>query len=201
LLPQRLFVRRQQDRASRDALDTHVMALHLKQFGYDMFSKSALWALLAATLTLSCVGSLLAQVPGEAQGTAPPVYRPSFGDLMTTAIQPRHVKLGLAGQEGNWEYAAYELRELQGAFRRIGQAVPTYRSNDMAALIDATTSAPIEDVATAIKKGDANRFAVAYGQLTATCNACHQSTGHAAVVIQVPRASSYPDQDFRPQQP
>jgi hypothetical protein len=166
-----------------------------------MLRKSALWALLAGTMTLSGVGSLLAQVPAESQGTAPAIYRPSFGDLMTTAIQPRHVKLGLAGQERNWDYAAYELRELQGAFRRIGQAVPTYRSNDMAALIEATSSAPIADVEAAIKKGDASRFAEAYAQLTATCNACHQSTGHAAVVIQVPRASSYPDQDFRPQQP
>jgi hypothetical protein len=166
-----------------------------------MFRKSALWALLAGMMTLLGVGSLLAQVPARSQGTAPPVYRPSFGDLMTTAIQPRHVKLGLAGQESNWDYAAYELRELQGAFRRIGQAVPTYRSTDMAALIEATTNAPIDDVATAIKKRDAKRFAEAYAQLTATCNACHQSTGHAAVVIQIPRASPYPDQDFRPQQP
>ena len=166
-----------------------------------MLRKPALWFLLAATMTLSCVGSLLAQVPAQSQGAVAPVYQPSFGDLMTTAIQPRHVKLGLAGQERNWDYAAHELRELQGAFRRIGKAVPTYRSNDMAALIEATTSAPIDDVATAIKKGDASRFAEAYAQLTATCNACHQSTGHAAVVIQIPRASSYPDQDFRPHQP
>jgi cytochrome c553 len=72
---------------------------------------------------------------------------------------------------------------------------------DMAALIDATTKAPMEDVAAAIKSGDAAKFADAYAQLTATCNACHQSTDHSAVVIQVPTASSYPDQDFRPLKP
>jgi len=56
-------------------------------------------------------------------------------------------------------------------------------------------------VAAAIKAGDAVKFAESYAQLTATCNACHQSTDHGAVVIQVPKASPYPDQDFRPSKP
>jgi hypothetical protein len=71
----------------------------------------------------------------------------------------------------------------------------------MAALIEATTAAPIDDVAAAIKSKDVAKFAEAYAQLTATCNACHQSTDHGAVVIQVPRQSSYPDQDFAPHKP
>jgi len=79
----------------------------------------------------------------------------------------------------------------------MARAVPTYRSMNMADLIAATTKAPMEDVAAALKNGDAARFATTYAQLTATCNACHQSTEHSAVVIQVPKASSYPDQDFR----
>ena len=79
----------------------------------------------------------------------------------------------------------------------MARAVPIYRSMNMADLITATTKAPMEDVAAAIKNGDAVKFAEAYAQLTATCNACHQSTEHSAVVIQVPKASSYPDQDFQ----
>ncbi|MBV8187950.1 MAG: cytochrome family protein [Alphaproteobacteria bacterium] len=164
-----------------------------------MIGKHILWALVAAGVALAG-GELLAQDPKTAQGVAPP-YRQSFGDLMTMAIQPRHVKLGLAGQQRNWAYAAYELRELQGAFRRLGQAVPVYHSTDMTALIEATTAAPIDDVAGAIKSADAAKFTEAYAALTATCNACHQSTDHAAVVIQVPHASSFPDQDFSPQRP
>jgi cytochrome c553 len=121
--------------------------------------------------------------------------------MMTMVVQPRHLKLGLAGQESNWVYAAYELRELQSAFQRIGQAVPVYRSTDLPALIKGTMAAPMEDLAAAIKSGDAAKFSEAYAQLTATCNACHQSTEHEAVVIQVPHTSSYPNQDFRPQRP
>jgi cytochrome c553 len=120
---------------------------------------------------------------------------------MTIAIQPRHTKLGLAGQERNWTYAAYEFRELQSAFDRVARAVPTYRSMNTADLISGTIKAPMEDVAAAIKAGDAAKFAETYAQLTATCNACHQSTDHGAVVIQVPKASPYPDQDFRPPKP
>jgi cytochrome c553 len=65
-------------------------------------------------------------------------------------------------------------------------------------LISGTIKAPMEDVAAAIKAGDAAKFAETYAQLTATCNACHQSTDHGAVVIQGPKASPYPDQDFGP---
>jgi len=158
-------------------------------------------ALLAGAITLAVLNLGNAQTPASSEAAAPPPYRPSVGDLMTLAVQPRHIKLGLAGQEKNWTYAAYELRELQGAFERMAHAVPTYRSMNMADLITATTKAPMEDVAAAVKSGDATKFAEAYAQLTATCNACHQSAEHSAVVIQVPKASSYPDQDFRPPKP
>jgi hypothetical protein len=154
---------------------------------------------LAGAMTLAVLNLGNAQTPPSPE--PPQAYRQSFGDLMTIAVQPRHTKLGLAGQERNWTYATYELRELQGAFERIGRAVPTYKSMNTADLINATTKAPMEDVAAAIKRGDAAKFAEAFAQLTATCNACHQSTDHAAVVVQVPRASSYPDQDFRPPRP
>jgi hypothetical protein len=160
-----------------------------------MLKMAVLLSVLAGTTAFVVLAGAKAQVP------EPPLYRPSFGDLMTLAVQPRHVKLGLAGQEKNWTYAAYELRELQSAFQWIGRAVPQYRSTDMAALIEATTKAPLDDVAAAIKSGDTAKFTEAYAQLTATCNACHQSTDHPAVVIQVPKASAYPDQDFRPLKP
>jgi hypothetical protein len=158
-------------------------------------------ALLAGALALAGFGLADAQTPASPQTAAPQAYQPSFGDLMTIAVQPRHTKLGLAGQERNWTYAAYEFRELQSAFERMARTVPTYRSMNVADLIEATTKAPMEDVAAAIKSGNAAKFAEAYAQLTATCNACHQSTDHSAVVIQVPKVSSYPDQDFRPPKP
>ena len=159
--------------------------------------------MIGKTLSLAaCTGAVVFTALIQAWAQTPADRRPyeaSLGDLMTMVVQPRHLKLGLAGQERNWAYAGYELRELQGAFRRIAHAVPVYRSTDLAALITATTAGPLEAVETAIKSADAGGFTEAYGRLTATCNACHQSTEHGAVVIRVPRASSFPDQDFHPQ--
>jgi hypothetical protein len=127
----------------------------------------------------------------------PPDYHPSLGDLMTMAIQPRHTKLGLAGQERNWPYAQYELSELRNAFARVARTIPTYRNIDMAAVIGALTAEPLKAVEQAINAHDARQFKVAYAGLTTACNACHLSQDHAAVVIRVPSTNPYPDQDFR----
>jgi hypothetical protein len=166
-----------------------------------MLRNAALLALLSGAITIATLNLGRAQAPTAPQGAAPQPYRPSLADLMTSTIQPRHIKLGLAGQEKNWPHAAYELGNLKGAFDRTAHAWPTYRTTDMADLIEATMKAPIEAVAAAIKAADADKFNEAYEQLTGTCNACHQSTDHALVVIRVPKTSPYPDQDFRPGKP
>ena len=85
-------------------------------------------ALLAGAVTLALVDLGNAQTSASSNAAQPEAYRPSFGDLMTIVIQPRHIKLGLAGQEKNWTYAAYEFRELQSAFDRVAHAVPDRKS-------------------------------------------------------------------------
>jgi hypothetical protein len=50
----------------------------------------------------------------------------------------------------------------------------------------------------AIKSRDATQFATAYEQLTNACNTCHQSAGRGMIVIKVPDAPMFPDQDFKP---
>ncbi len=166
-----------------------------------MLRNAALLALSAGTITLATLNLGNAQSPAAPQGAAPQPYRPSLSDLMTATIQPRHIKLGLAGQEKNWPHAAYELGNLKGAFDRAAHAWPTYRTTNMADLMEATTKAPMDAVAAAIKAADAVKFNEAYKELTGTCNACHQSTDHSLVVIRVPKVSPYPDQDFRPVKP
>jgi hypothetical protein len=52
-------------------------------------------------------------------------YLPSISDLMIETIQPRHERLWRAAQDGNWDFAAYELGNLKGAFDRLGHAHPT----------------------------------------------------------------------------
>ena len=149
---------------------------------------------LGITSIAAAAGS--ARAEGAASGPAPAVYMPSFGDLMTMAVQPRHIKLGLAGQARNWAYATYELNELRNAFARIARTIPIYRTANTAQLFAAMTQAPLTAVSSAISAHDAGKFRTAYAQLTAACNACHVSLDHAAIIIRAPSRVAFPDQRF-----
>ena len=70
---------------------------------------------------------------------------------MTMTVQPRHIKLALAGRQKNWTYAAYELHELQEAFDRAAKAWPQWQSVPIADLMTAATKEPIASLAGAIK--------------------------------------------------
>jgi hypothetical protein len=125
-------------------------------------------------------------------------YHPGLGELMTAFVQPRHIKLGLAGNERNWPYAAYELGELTEMFDDIAELVPKHDNLPIPDMIASTVKQPMAALDTAIKATDAAAFTKAYADLTAACNACHQSADHPEIVIQVPTVSSFPDQNFRP---
>ncbi len=157
-------------------------------------------------LAISTVLVALTPEPGAAQqpmhmtetkSTAP--YHPGLGELMTAFVQPRHIKLGLAGNAHNWPYAAYELGELSETFDDVATLVPTHDNMPIPAMIASTVKPPITALDAAIKAKDAAAFTKAYADLTAACNTCHQSAGHPMIVIQIPTTSPFPDQDFRPQ--
>ncbi len=141
------------------------------------------------------LAALLAGGQAPAQ-TAQPEYHPSLGDLMTMAVQPRHIKLGLAGRARDWPYLAYEAGELRNAFNRVARTVPSYRNSDMAGMVAANIKEPLDHLDEAIKAHDGRRFDAAYAAVTHACNSCHEGLGHAEVVIQTPQAGMYPDQDF-----
>ena len=147
--------------------------------------------------------SLVLLSPAQAQAPAPvapaaaqPDYHPSFGDLMTMAVQPRHTKLGVAGHARNWDYAAYETDELKNAFGRIGRTIPAYRKQSLPDMFASAILPQVEEVAAAVKAKDGRRFDAAYTALTQSCNNCHMALEHAYVVIREPKASPYADQDL-----
>src|SRR5258708_32305860 len=123
-----------------------------------MLRNAALLALLSGAITIATLNLGSAQAPTAPQGAAPQPYLPSLADLMTSTIQPRHIKLGLAGREQNWPHAAYELGNLKGAFDRTAHAWPTYRTTNMADLMEATTHAPIDASAAPITADDSVTF-------------------------------------------
>ena len=148
---------------------------------------------LFAAVMLAAPVFVAAQTPPE----GPPPYRPSLSDLMSTTVQPRHVKLAFAGREKNWVFAAYELKQLEDSFDRLSIQWPQWRQTRLVELVETIVRDPLFELDNAIKNKDEARFAEAYGHLTEACNACHQAARQTPVVIQEPKESMFPDQDFR----
>ena len=151
---------------------------------------------LIAGVMLATTLSVAAQTPAE--GQTAPLYRPSLADLMSTTVQPRHVKLAFAGREKNWVFAAYELKQLSDAFDRLSLQWPQWRQQRIVELVETIVRDPLFELDIAIKNKDEAKFAEYYGHLTDACNACHQAALQTPVVIQDPKESMFPDQDFRP---
>ena len=136
----------------------------------------------------SMAAGLDAASPPQASG-----YMPSISDLMMATIQPRHERLWRAGQDGNWEFAAYELGNLHGAFGRIGQAHPVTQNISFPEMLASVTEQPFKQLGSAIQSKDAAAFTKAYADVTDACNSCHQALNHGAVEIVVPSRTSASD--------
>ena len=122
----------------------------------------------------------------------------ALGDLMTAFVQPRHIKLGLAGNERNWLYAAYELDQLRETLADVAEILPKYRDLSIPDMIESTVKAPLAALSAAIQAKDGNQFNTAYRQLTEECNTCHRSYDRAEIVIRSLAVPEFSDQDFRP---
>jgi len=137
----------------------------------------------------------------SAQAQDAPAYHPGVGDLMTALVQPRHIKLWIARQKGNWDYAEYERKNLAEMLAKVGKNTPVYRKLDLPSLISSSTGDQLTQLQAAIKAKDGAAFDKAYASLTEGCNSCHQATGQGAVHIKVPTSpdGAFIDQDFSPQ--
>jgi len=157
--------------------------------------------LLPSALAIAAVVAAPIVVAAQTSAPAPQpqAYRPGLGDLMTMTVQPRHIKLALAGKEKNWVYAAYELHELEEAFDRVTRVWPQWRSVPITDMMTSVKE-PMAEMSKAIKAADAAAFETAYGELTKGCNGCHLGAQRGMIVIKTPDAAMFPDQDFRPVQ-
>jgi HAMP domain-containing protein len=162
----------------------------------DSFKLLAIGAAMTVSIALAALTQADATDPETRAPAQTASYLPSVSDFMIATIQPRHIRLWLAARNKNWDFAAYELGNLKGAFNRLGRAHP--RSNDMSLqdMITSATEQPFVDIDKAVRSKDATEFLKAYGDLTSGCNACHQAMNHGAVVIRVPPNAFVPDQDF-----
>jgi len=91
------------------------------------------------SIILIAVAAALA-VPSLA--TAQRQHAAALGDLMTAFVQPRHIKIGLAGAERNWPYAAYELDQLRET-PDVAEILPNYRDLSIPDMITTTVKVAV----------------------------------------------------------
>lgn len=154
----------------------------------------------AAVVTTAIMGSACGQQSSAPVASAPPAadaYVPGLGEIMTLQ-QMRHTKLWLAGQAGNWDLAAYELKELGEGFDDVVKFHPTHEESPVAPkdAIPRIVTVPLAELTTVVEKKDANGFGAAYDTLTKACNDCHQATNFGFNVVQRPSSNPYPNQVF-----
>jgi hypothetical protein len=166
-------------------------------------------AMLGGLLALGASLIATAQTPSPSANQAPAAppagggltileFKPAMDDLMTMLIQPRHLKLHYAGEAKNWKLAEFQLRELRQALARIGRTIPTYRKIGVDEAVASIFTEKAVALEAAIKAADPAKFKAAYAEMTGACNACHAGMEHEFLVIKVPEANVYPNQEFRP---
>lgn len=169
---------------------------------FSAVSRSSLaLGLLSAAIAIPLT-TAFARLPGAHAGAAgassaqPSTYLPSISDMMIATIQPRHERIWQAEQAGDWNFAAYELGNLGGAFRRLGRAHPTEQNTPLPDVIESVTKQPLEDMKSAIDRKDDADFGKAYDALSEACNSCHQALNHGTIVIGRPAGASQSDLIF-----
>lgn len=144
-------------------------------------------------LLMACVLAPTAVAQSRLDAAASEPYLPRLGDIMD-AVQSRHIKLWFAGKAGNWELAAYEIRQIKAG---VAEAAVMYEGIPVTNVT--TMTKPIQSVIDVIEARDNKRFARAFGELTDGCNACHKSMARGFLSIQAPTSQPFSNQSFTPQ--
>jgi len=148
------------------------------------------------TRYLAAIAAVTVGLAAPVLVTAQPVqkYAPRLADIMS-AVQFRHLKLWTAGQQQNWELAAYEMEQIKAG---LTEAMSFYTNIPVenVGMIDP----PITSLDKAIAAKNSAGFKKAFNELTAGCNACHQSIDRGFIIMTVPAASPFSNQSFSPRQ-
>lgn len=119
-------------------------------------------------------------------------YKPGFGDLMG-GIQVHHNKLWFAGQNQNWKLAEFEVHEIRESIEDI----QAYHAGREKAKPIGMILPPLDSMDNAIHNEDISAFNRSYTLLTGTCNNCHRTVGHEFVVVKIPDAPPFSNQEFK----
>jgi hypothetical protein len=114
-------------------------------------------------------------------------FTPGLHSMMVE-LATRHASVWFAGDAQNWELADYMAHELAEVAEHIGEAHPEYDDIPVATLMAQMTLPAVEELEAAVDARDHGAFVAAYDRLTTSCNACHEASDRAAIVVQRPTA-------------
>jgi len=109
-----------------------------------------------------------------------------------------HFKLGLAGRLGNWPLANYEVGQIRRSFENTAYVNTSISGVPLSQVLEQQSLPPLQEVQAAIAAKNAKGFAMAFGRLTAECNACHAAADVGFIKVQVPTSSPFSNQVFPP---
>ncbi len=154
-------------------------------------------ALLPLVASAQTPGSPSVKETSKATKDIPKAYVPGLEQFMNV-ILIEHNKLWFAGKAHNWPLAEYQLGEIKEIMGDVQDFVPTFKNLPLADMLDAVITKEITALEKSIEAKDYKAFTVGYDRLTAACNACHQGTENAFVVIKRPTQPAFTNQDYRP---
>ncbi|HET8859082.1 hypothetical protein [Marivirga sp.] len=105
-------------------------------------------------------------------------------------------KLYLAGSSENWELSEFYAHEIEETIEEIENAKVVDEGYDISALVGTMTNPNFEKVEESIHKKDKTAFTDSYKLLVQSCNACHQTTKHQFIKIEVPSDGKVFNQNF-----
>jgi uncharacterized protein (DUF2225 family) len=123
-------------------------------------------------------------------------FEPDLGDIMVN-LHLHHAKLYFSGQNENWELASYQLDEIKEGLHKVEELHEHFKElKNSPKNLRHLTDQGLTDIEAAIKEKNKSNFMAGFKHLTVSCNQCHQATGHAFIVVQVPTAIMFSNQNF-----
>jgi len=117
---------------------------------------------------------------------------------MNASMQVHHTKLWLAGNDGNWALAAYELKEIKETVEDIQTYSPKWHGIPVAQMVKGLDPS-INSLNQGVIAKNSIKFNADFREFTAACNACHVAANQPEIKIMVPLtpdANKFADQDF-----
>lgn len=123
-----------------------------------------------------------------------------FGALMTE-VGRRFELIGRAATAHRWQLAAYEVHELQEVFEDdLPHAKPPdeVKGVDLHAIESTFLKTNMPELKAAVDAKNDPALGKAIARAAATCNGCHEATGHAFIEVPSSPGATVPNLDPKP---